>query len=72
MIWASNAKETKSSFTKGQSSIRPPLFYGENYDYQRERMRMFSEGSHIDIWEEIKVGNNVPCNNAGNDIPHAQ
>ena len=45
---------TNSSFTEGQSTSRPPLFNGINYNYWSTRMRIYMLSSGFDIWNIIQ------------------
>ena len=40
---------TNTSFTEGQSTSRPPLFNGLNYNYWSTRMRIYMQSSGFDI-----------------------
>ena len=46
--------------TEGHSINYPPYFNGENYPYQKDRMRLFIESTSIDMREIIENGDYVP------------
>ena len=41
---------------EGQSSVRPPLFVGDNYAYWKTRMRLFIQGTNYEAWKVIVNG----------------
>ncbi|VFQ96162.1 unnamed protein product [Cuscuta campestris] len=50
---------------EGQSTTRPPLFYGTNYTYWKERMRIFIQSNNFLLWRIIKNGEEVPMKKVG-------
>ena len=45
-----------SYIAEGHSINCPPYFNGEDYPYQKDRMRLFIESTCLDIWEIIENG----------------
>ena len=45
---------------KGQSTTRPPLFDGENYNYWKVRMMIFIQANSYEEWNIIFKGPRIP------------
>ena len=43
-----------SHITEGHSINHPPYFNGEDYSYQKDRMKLFIEATSQNMWEIIK------------------
>ena len=49
-----------ATFAEGQSSIRPPLFCGDNYTFWKAKMRIFLQSQGREIWKCIINGPYIP------------
>ena len=60
-----------STFREVQSTIRPPLFDGNDYPYWKTRIRIYLQALDYEIWEIICDGPFMPLtkNEVGEDIP---
>lgn len=47
-------------FTKGQSTTRPPLFYGNNYAWWKTRMKIHLISIDYNLWEIVSKAPLVP------------
>ena len=45
---------------EGQSTTRPPLFNGENYNYWKVRMMIFIQANSYEEWNIISKGPKIP------------
>lgn len=54
------AIENDSTFKKGQSTIRPPFFDGNNYSYWKTRLRIFLQTLDYEILRIICDGPFMP------------
>jgi len=45
---------------KQWSLLLHPMLKGANYDYWKERMIVFFESTHIDMWNVVEKGNHIP------------
>ena len=61
--------ESHVYIAEGASVTRPPAFNGEDYHYWKDRMRLFIESTHIDMWDIIENGQYVPTDDTGEKIP---
>src|ERR1044072_6165684 len=58
-----------SSDNKGNSySAKPPIFYGERFDYWKDRIKGFFLGFDMELWEYVTDGYVAPVENEV-DIP---
>ena len=44
----------------GPSYTRPLFFYGTDYAYQRNKMKMFLDSEGVNLWDIIKEGWSSP------------
>ncbi|KAH9801307.1 hypothetical protein KPL71_000976 [Citrus sinensis] len=60
-----------STFREGQSTTRPPFFYGNDYAYWKTRMRIYLQALDYEIWEVVCDGPFMPTfkDEVGDDIP---
>ena len=47
---------------------KPPMFKGANYDYWKKMMIAFFESTHIDMWDVVEKGNDIPLDAHKNEI----
>src|ERR1044072_612855 len=53
-----------SSDNKGNSySAKPPIFYGERFDYRKDRIKSFFLGFDMELWEYVSDGYVTPVEN---------
>src|ERR1044072_6362961 len=53
-----------SSDNKGNSySAKPPIFYGERFDYWKDRIKSFFLGFDMELWEYVTDGYVAPAEN---------
>src|SRR5580765_213999 len=53
-----------SSDNKGNSySAKPPIFYGERFDYWKDRIKSFFLGFDMELWEYVTDGYVAPVDN---------
>ncbi|RZB80199.1 hypothetical protein D0Y65_030093 [Glycine soja] len=45
------------------------MFKGANYDNWKERMIAFFESTHINMWDVVEKGNQIPLDAHKNEIP---
>ena len=45
---------------EGQSTVRPPLFVGDNYAYWKTRMKLFIQANDYEVWRIILNGPIIP------------
>ena len=50
---------------EGQSTVRPPLFVGENYAYWKTRMKLFIQASDYEVWRIVQNGPIIPMKKVG-------
>ena len=50
---------------EGQSTVRPPLFFVDNYAYWKTRMKLFIQASDYEVWKIILNGPIIPTNKVG-------
>lgn len=53
---------------EGYAANKPLLFQGIKYDYQKERMIAHFKSLHIDMWDVVENGNNIPYDAELNEI----
>ena len=46
--------------TECHSINRPSYFNGEDYPYWKDRMRLFTKSTSLDMWEIIESGDYIP------------
>ena len=51
---------TNTSFIEGQSTARPPLFNGMNYNYWATRMRIYMQANSFDSWNVTQTEYTAP------------
>ena len=56
----STSTSNYTSFTEGQSTARPPLFNGTNYNYWATRMRIYMQANGFDIWNITQTEYLIP------------
>ena len=57
---------TKHLVGEGQSTVRPPLFVGDNYAYWKTRMKLFIQVSDYEVWRIILNGPIIPTKKVRN------
>ena len=50
---------------EGQSTVRPPLFVGDNYTYWKTRMKLFIQASDYKVWKIILNDPIIPTKKVG-------
>ena len=63
--------QNDSTFREGQSTTRPPYFYGNDFPYWKTKMRIYLQALDYEIWEIV---NDSPFilttkNEEGEEIP---
>ena len=51
---------TNTSFIEGQSTARPPLFNGMNYNYWSTRMRIYMQSNGFETWNITQNEYTIP------------
>ena len=54
------ATNFENSLDKGQSTNRPPSFNGINYNYWKNRMRIYIQSVDYELWRIIVSGPKTP------------
>ena len=57
---ASTSTVNNTSFVEGQSTARPPLFNGMNYNYWATRMRIYMQANGFDAWNVTQTEYTAP------------
>ncbi|XP_057734151.1 uncharacterized protein LOC130949454 [Arachis stenosperma] len=57
-----------NTLTEGQSSNRPPFFNGKNYNYLKEKMKIFVQSVNYNIWKIILNGPHVPTKTGADGV----
>ena len=54
------------SLSEGQSTNRPPIFNGTNYNYWNNRMRIYIQSVDYELWRIIVRGPRTPTTKVEN------
>ena len=54
---------------EGFNVNKPPMFKGANYDDWKEGIIAFFESTHIDMWDVVEKGSQIPLGAQKNKIP---
>jgi hypothetical protein len=54
------ANTPRPQMLESQSTHRPPLFIGSDYDYWKNRMIMYIKGQDYHVWRIIANGPHIP------------
>ena len=57
--------DTNHLVGKGQSTVRPSFFVGDNYAYWKIRMKLFIQASDYEVWRIIVNGPLIPTKKVG-------
>ena len=57
--------DTKQLMGEGQSTVRPPLFVGDNYAYWKIRIKLFIQANDYEVWRIILKGLIIPTKKVG-------
>ena len=52
----------------GQNTQRPPMFYGENFSFQKHLMKNFTDSQDMDVWDTIEFGFTFPTKKDDNGV----
>ena len=52
---------------EGQSIVRSPLFFGDNYTYWKTRIRLFIQANNYEVWTIIVNGLKISKNRLGDE-----
>src|ERR1044072_6853562 len=64
---AANSSENKDNLY----SAKPPIFYGEKFDYWKDRIKSFFLGFDMDLWDLVVDGYKEPKDSEGKSIPRS-
>lgn len=53
------ATSNNGSYLEGNSTMRPPLFNGSNYNYWKTRMMIYLQFKDYNLWEAVVNGPHV-------------